>query len=134
MAKVPRAGGHVTSTGLAALPPLDDTLAGVHQTKELRPAPLHRVGILNAPWRCDGHAFLRGEKSVCNTCLNHGMLNASHTTQSHMANGSRGGARMDRDGIRSPTHYFIGAEDPELHFLDLLQRSRRVIAKVRHVV
>lgn len=72
---------------------------------------------------------------MCNTYLNHGMLNASHTTQSHGKWGLRGRVHgVGTDGTRSPTHYFIGAEDPELHFLNLLQRSRRVVAEVRHVV
>ena len=32
VAKVPGTGGHVTSTGLAALPSLNDTLTRVHET------------------------------------------------------------------------------------------------------
>ena len=62
VSKVPGAGAHAASTGLAARGALNDTLTRVHQSTELWTASLHRVGVLDAIRDCHRHALLqRGE-------------------------------------------------------------------------
>ena len=73
VSKMPRTGGHVSSTCLALGGPVHHPLSGVHESTEFRTTPLHCVGVADAIRDGHRHPFLisavqrRGQHSVCET-------------------------------------------------------------------